>query len=114
MENKNAKDDPKIEVKVTAVSETVKFPAVKRMLESLDKFLSRKIASVVGFYIFAMLVCSVVLVSTTVSASEVEGGVTGGVKTADIWMYSLLATFTFIFVLLVVRYFAVRKTLKRK
>jgi len=84
------------------------------MIEKLDKFLSRRIASIGLFYLFAMIACGSALIANgVVSGASTDGGAGAG-NSINIWLYSIIATISFIILLIFIRVFAVRIKSKRQ
>lgn len=94
--------------------ETVKFPMIKAMLEKLDKFLSRRVASIALFYFFAMIVCGSALIANGVVTGATAGGNTGAGNALNIWLYSVIATISFVFILILIRLLMVHAMKKKK
>jgi len=103
MSNKEKKEDVE---QLTMNIEVEQYPIVKRMLVSLDKFLNRRIASIVLLYMLAVIACGAAVVVNGVTASASDGNAWGG--TGNTLLYSSIAVLTFIMVLIAVRVAAVR------
>ena len=104
---------PRVEkVEPEISSEIAQVPAetthIKRMVAALDKFLNRRIAGLVMFYVCALIVsCTFVIMNgTTTSATT---GERGWRSTSNALLYSFVAVLTFIFILIVVRVISIRR-----
>ena len=103
MENKEA-EKPE-EVKKMAKD----YSTIKRMLATLDKFLLRRILTILGIYFAAMVACSAVLITNGITTNASTGeGVLGG-NTANAWIYAVIATVSFIFLVALIRFIFIRK-----
>ena len=116
MQNEKSNDDskkavhaPKVaEVHENAVTEQDKYPLTRRMLASLDGFLSRRFLSVSGFYFLMMSICATLIVFAR-PANAAGGGSTEGLSAWEVWLYSVVATLTFLFLLAAIRFVVVKK-----
>jgi hypothetical protein len=96
----------KEEIKPVEFDTIERFPNVKRMLDTLDKFLNRRIVGIIGVYITVMLISGFGLImSGTVSAST---GGSVGVSPLEVWLYSFICVATFIIVLILARVISVK------
>jgi len=92
----------------------IAFPTLKRMITTLDKFLNRRIAGIGMIYLGAMMACGVAIFINGVTASANSGQVVNSTSRADVWLYSLIAVFTFIFALVLIRVAAVQLAKRKK
>jgi len=82
---------------------------IKRMISTLDKFLSRRIAGIAGFYIASMIVLGSVLITKGVVTNAYAGDeAPSGLGTTEVVIYSLASVFTFLFALVIARFVAVK------
>jgi len=112
---KTVKEEPEIVAgEIETVSTDVeRYPLVRRMLQSLDKFLSQRFLSVIGIYLFGLAACStVVLVKGIADASSGSDG-PWGFSTLEVWMYSLAVTMTLVFILATIRFIAIKRRHKK-
>ena len=91
-----------------------RFPMIKSMIEKLDKFLSRRIASIGLFYLFAMIACGAGLVANGAISGASAGGENGKAGTLNIWLYSVIATLSLLILLIFIRVVTVRAKNKKK
>ena len=88
------------------------FPNIRRMIASLDKFLSKRIAVIGAIYLCAMILCGAGLIINGVTANAATGQ--GANPTTNTWLYATIATASFIFILIVVRVIAVRMRIAKE
>ncbi|MCL2229307.1 MAG: hypothetical protein FWC00_05800 [Firmicutes bacterium] len=86
-------------------------PNIKRMLETLDKFLDRRIAGIALLFMTVLVACGAGLIANGSNVYAATGGQTT-VNTLGIWLYSILAVFTFLFVLVIARVITFRNRKK--
>lgn len=96
---------------------TVKYSNIKRMLGTLDKFLSTKLSLVLGICTLAIASCSLGLFFSNAGSSSAasKGGNTsggGGDITLNTWLWSILALFVFLAVLAIIH--AIVRTRSKK
>ena len=91
-----------------------KFPNVKRMLVSLDKFLNRRIAVIGIIYIMALIAGGAGLIANGETAFASDGSGNGAMPIVNVWIYSLLGVATFLFLLILVRVVSVRLATNKK
>jgi hypothetical protein len=89
------------------------YPTIKRMLVILDKFLDKRIAGIGAFYLCACIGIGAGLIFNGVNVNASIGGEPSGMPDVSIWLYSALATATFIFALVVARVIFVRVRSKK-
>ena len=123
MKNKNRKNEKKEEIKeevnVTSLSDAdqanfERYPYVKRMLATLDKFLDKRIAGIALFYFLALAIIGIGLFANgqVMHAASQNGG-SGGSGDLNVWLYSLLGILTFMIILVVTRVLAIRINKKK-
>lgn|GEM_PF-3260020 len=88
------------------------FPYIKRMLQSLDKYLDRRIAGIAMIFMAAMLVVGAGIAVNTVETNASTGGSGAAMGTTNVILYSLLGVICFLLVLVCTRVTAIR--IKRK
>lgn len=119
MENKsndqkdNSIKDDKQSLELFVTDNPEKLPTVKRLMQTLDKFLTRRFLSLIGLYALAMVVCGAVLITSNTSNAFGGEPSANGLKTVEVWMYSLMVTFSFVFFLLAVRIIAIKRRNKQ-
>ena len=84
------------------------YPIVKRMIATLDKFLLRRITVIALLYLAGVISCGGVLIANGLKASASSDGGNTYLDTLNVWMYSIIATLTFVFVLILIRFFSLR------
>ena len=93
---------------VEITTEMVQYPFVKRMLTALDKFLERRIAGIGILYFFSLIVGGVCILINGVAVSA-SGGGSGDAPISFVWIYSILAVLSFVFILAITRVYFKRK-----
>ena len=91
-----------------------KFPNVRRMLASLDKFLNRRIAVIGIIYIMALIAGGAGLIANGETTFASDGNDNGAISMVNVWIYSLLGVITFLFLLVLVRVVSVRMATNKK
>ena len=96
---------------VTGDDAPEKYKSVKRMLSTLDRFLTQKLGLVVGICTLAIAGCSMGLFinnSIGANAGSSDGGSSGGSASAtiDVFLWSSVALFAFIGILSMIYVFA--------
>ena len=100
-------------VEVNAKGKPERFPHIKRMIGKLDRFLNRRVASIMVLWACAMVVLGSVAIVNGVSASASDGG-SSWTSGTNAWLYSLVAVLSFFMLLALVRVIAIRLRLRRK
>lgn len=98
--SKDSNTEEVVEVKVTNDSKVVERSTIKRMLNTLDRFLTKRFMSIIAFCTAVISICAIGLAfaNTTfgnASSSGSKGGL-GGNLTLETWLWSLIAVFGFI------------------
>ncbi|MDR0462589.1 MAG: hypothetical protein LBG88_04680 [Christensenellaceae bacterium] len=116
--NESIQKDTNIDVMVTSIAvedeKATRYPHVKRILATLDKFLNKKIAAIALFYFFAVVGCGIGLIVSGEVANAASGGTSTGAKTSNTWLWSLLAVLTFLFMLASTRAATLRLSKKNR
>jgi len=119
---KSPKTKKTVEIKYVAVTDDVpaaekdgeQFPAIRRMIIALDKFLNRRIAVIAIVYLAGMIACGAGLIVNGVYVSAHTGGKPPASNEINIWLISVMVTLTFVFFLISVRVFAQRRRKNEK
>ena len=95
-----------------------KFPKTQSLLAKLDRYLGKKFISIAILYACTVTICAVVIVINNAvilnaSGGETIGGVAGNLALNQ-WLYSLIALFTFLFLLALIYLIASRRNKKNK
>lgn len=104
-----------VDIKVTDDAKVVERSTIKRMMDTLDRFLSKRFLSVIAFCTAIIAVCAIGLSFTNItighasSADAMKGN--GGNLTLDIWLWSAIAVFGFIAIVTCVYYFGRKKAI---
>jgi len=85
-----------------------RFPNIKRMLASLDKFLDRRIAGIAMLFTLGLIACGIAIAvnDVTVHAASDTGR---GMNNTAVWLYSVLGVLAFVFLLVSVRVVQIRR-----
>ena len=117
---KESRKSKKKDIEVTSLSgvaaedqKVTRFPHIKRMLATLDKFMDRRIAGIAMFFCAAIAACGIGIFINGEVANASSGGGGGGMNSTNALLYSLLAVLCFAFVLIVTRVVTVRHTRKK-
>jgi len=114
--SKKVKEVRTVQVKVVPIGEEyddTPYPNIKRMISTLDKFLIRRIAIIAMCYVAGMIVLGSCLTVSGVASSANANGNGLAIKELNIWLYSLAAVLTFLFILVAIR-FIVAKVAQKK
>jgi len=115
--NKSKKDKDIVTIKAANHPEPTGYSAIRRMLNSLDRFLTRRFMFILAFCTAAISMCVIGLSFTnTVGSSAASGGnsgeFTGNNLTLSIWLWSIIVVCLFIIVVTSVYVWGRRKNVK--
>jgi len=100
MSNGEKKKDQKTVIIKATDKDVVKYSTIKRMLNTLDRFLTKRYMLIVAFCSAVISICTIALVLTNASISHAvsagEAGNSGGGGEYNVILWSLIAAFGFI------------------
>lgn len=116
-EAKNKKDKNTVTIKATSeeAAPVVEYTAIKRMLDTLDRFLTKRFMLVIAFCLTVVSGCAIGLMfDNKVFAFSSSGGgdSPGGSLTTTVWLGAIITVAVFIIILTIVH--AVRKKKKTR
>ena len=112
MATEKENNDPKVEETETAV-EVVKYPTIRRMLNTLDKFLAKKLVLVLGLLSIGIVLCSGGVLLSAASVSAATGPGVGSPVALETFLFSLMALFAFAGVVTIIYFVSRRKHIKK-
>ena len=98
---------------VKTQDEPVKYPTIRRMLNTLDRFLAKKLVLVFGILSIGIVLCSGGLIVSAATVSAGSGYGTGSPATLDVVLFSFMAVFAFIGILTLVYFLSRHKHIKK-
>jgi len=105
--NKQAKEN---QTTNNTKTEVVKYSTIKRMLGTLDKFLSKRLGMMLLIYAFAITLCAGgIFLNTTIAHAAAYPATPGGLPWLDSVLWAMIATMAFIAVLSIIYVLARRK-----